>query len=109
MKRVKDHRYLYRRGEQFYFRRKVCAYTGARVNEITQLRGEDVSEVNGIWTVHITPEAGSVKTGEARSVPLHPHLIELGLVEVLSGTKGPIFYDPVRHRGGKSVNPPDRQ
>ena len=26
----------------------------------------------------ITPEAGTVKTKEARGVPLHPHLVELG-------------------------------
>ena len=58
----------------------LCAYTGARVNEITQLRGQDVVERDGYWCVSITPEAGSQKQGMARLVPLHDHLIEQGFV-----------------------------
>jgi len=54
----------------------ICAYTGARVNEITQLRSEDVALIDGIWTIHITPEAGPVKTSAARTVALHPHVVE---------------------------------
>lgn len=58
----------------------LCAYTGARVNEITQLRGQDVVERDGYWCVSITPDAGSQKQGMARLVPLHEHLIEQGFV-----------------------------
>lgn len=29
----------------------ICAYTGARVNEITQLRKEDFTERDGIWCI----------------------------------------------------------
>lgn len=29
----------------------LCAYTGARVNEMTQLRGQDVQQIEGIWTI----------------------------------------------------------
>lgn len=39
----------------------ICAYTGARVAEITQLRGQDFQEQDGIWLFQITPEAGAVK------------------------------------------------
>jgi integrase len=59
----------------------LCAYTGARVNEITQLRGRDVLRLEGYWCVHITPDAGGQKLGAARIVPLHEHLIEQGFVE----------------------------
>jgi integrase len=38
----------------------LCAYTGARVGEITQLRQEDVIERGGIHALKITPEAGTV-------------------------------------------------
>lgn len=77
----------------------LCAYTGARVNELTQLRKEDVFEEDGIWAIRITPEAGGVKNNEAREVPLHPHLIEQGFVELVDKLKpGPIFYDPTRQR-----------
>ncbi|RZJ45942.1 MAG: hypothetical protein EON86_00335 [Brevundimonas sp.] len=84
----------------------VCAYTGARVNEITQLRAEDVHEEDGIWSIKITPDAGSVKTKEARTVPLHSHLIEQGFVRVaLERKSGPLFYNPAAGRGGSSKNP----
>lgn len=73
----------------------LCAYTGARVNEITQLRKEDVQEIEGVWTVRITPEAGGVKSNEARTVPIHEHLIEQGfLVAIKDKSEGPLFYRP---------------
>jgi integrase len=59
----------------------ICAYTGARVNEITQIRAKDVIKVDGIWCVRITSEAGTEKTQTARLVPLHDHLIEQGFIE----------------------------
>lgn len=83
----------------------ICAYTGARVNEITQLRAEDVFKVRGIWVIRITPEAGSTKSHQARTVALHQHLIEQGFPAVVAGRKGPLFYDPERYRGGSSGNP----
>lgn len=77
----------------------LCAYTGARVNELSQLRGEDVTQIDGIWSIRITPEAGTVKTKEARIVPLHPHLIEQGFPAAITGRgAGPIFYDASRRR-----------
>ena len=83
----------------------ICAYTGARVNEITQLRAEDIQLIDSIWAIHITPEAGSVKTGEARTVALHPHIMEQGFLDAIHGREGPLFYDPRRRRGGKDGNP----
>lgn len=84
----------------------LCAYTGARVNEMTQLRGEDVFEEDGIWVVRITPEAGSTKTNDYRLVPLHPHLIEQGFVTFAQANgRGPLFYSKARQRGGSGQNP----
>jgi len=84
----------------------LCAYTGARVNEITQLRAQDVAEVDGVWTIRITPEAGGVKNNEARIVPLHPDLVEQGFLEVVRAKgEGPLFYDPARSHGGRDGNP----
>jgi integrase len=84
----------------------LCAYTGARVGEMTQLRKQDVAFDDGVWTVRITPEAGTVKTGKARVVPLHSHLIEQGFLEMVKAAKdGPLFYDPSAHRGGTDGNP----
>lgn len=50
----------------------MMAYTGARSGEITQLRACDVEERSGVGVVvKITPEAGTVKTGKVRVVPIH--------------------------------------
>jgi integrase len=85
----------------------VCAYTGARVNEITQLRACDVDEVDGIPCIRITPEAGTVKTQKKRTVPLHRHLVEMGFVEWARQKKGntPLFYSVARQRKKDRKNP----
>ncbi len=78
----------------------LCAYTGARAGEMTQLRGSDVFEKEGIWAIKISPEAGTVKTRKPRTVPLHGHLIEQGFVAfVKSSGKGPLFYNESAKRG----------
>jgi integrase len=70
----------------------IAAYTGARIAEILQLRREDVLEESGHTVFRITPEAGSVKSGQFRIVPIHPHLIELGLLAfVEASSDGPLF------------------
>jgi integrase len=61
----------------------ICAYTGARVGEIAQLRKRDFIKEDGCWVIKITPDAGTVKTKEYREVPIHEHLIEKGLLEVI--------------------------
>lgn len=82
----------------------VLCYTGARVAEITQLRKEDVQEVDGIPFIRITPEAGSVKTGQYRDVPLHPHLVEMGFLDfVRTSPDGPLFYDANAKRRGTGI------
>ncbi len=86
----------------------LCAYTGARVGEITQLRGVDVAKQEGVDVINITPEAGTVKTGRGRTVPLHDHLIAQGfLTFVASRRSGPFFYNAVKGepRLGAATNP----
>ena len=48
----------------------LCAYTGARLGEMVQLRKQDVRRQGGLWVVTITPEAGTVKDKKAREVML---------------------------------------
>lgn len=87
----------------------LCAYSGARVAEICQLRAEDIVEIDGIWCLKIDPKAGSIKTaGSERAVPLHPALIETGFL-TFAGTikKGPLFAklpaDRFGSRGGNGT------
>lgn len=71
----------------------LCAFTGARIAEITQLRKEDFRMEGDIPVMRITPAAGSVKAGDFRDVPLHPQLVELGLLDfVRESSDGPLFY-----------------
>lgn len=65
----------------------LCAYTGARVGEMAQIRKEDVFKEDGHWVVRITPDAGPVKTKEARTIPLHAHLLEEGFLSFAQGSK----------------------
>lgn len=83
----------------------LCAYTGARVGEIAQLRREDVRQVGGLWIIHITPEAGTTKSGRPRDVVLHRHLIRMGFHEVVGREPaGHLFFD-VGTRKGASTDP----
>ncbi|MCX5580274.1 DUF6538 domain-containing protein [Kaistia terrae] len=71
----------------------LCAFTGARIAEICQLRQEDFSERDGVPVIRINPEAGSVKSGHYRDIPLHPQLVELGLLAFVAASKaGPLFH-----------------
>ncbi|MFO6446753.1 DUF6538 domain-containing protein [Erythrobacter sp. NE805] len=77
----------------------ICAYSGARVGEVTQMRGCDVFERDGCLVMRITPEAGSVKNGKMRLVPVHEDLRAQGfLLAVKSAGDGPLFYDPNEKR-----------
>jgi integrase len=73
----------------------LCAYSGARAGEIAQLRGKDIHRHDGIWVMRLTPEAGTIKNRQPRSVPIHEHLVELGFIEFAQSCgNGPLFYKP---------------
>jgi integrase len=70
----------------------LCAHTGARVSEMTQLRREDVRKAGDICIVRISPDAGTVKTGLYRDVPLHKQIVDLGFVDFVNAApSGPLF------------------
>nr|WP_254443476.1 tyrosine-type recombinase/integrase [Ruegeria atlantica] len=72
----------------------ICAYTGARAGEVAQLRKQDLRNDGDIHWLLITPDAGSVKARRYRTVPIHPHLFEIGLVDFInSAGEGYLFHD----------------
>jgi integrase len=78
----------------------LAAYSGARIGELTQLRQEDVQEQDGIHFVRLTPDAGTIKTGSYKDVPLHPHLVELGFLDfVRASGPGPLFFRELDRTG----------
>jgi integrase len=74
----------------------LCAFTGARVSEITALNKESFRVEGGVHTVRIF---GS-KTSEYRDVPLHPQLAAIGLTEfVTEAEPGPLFHGQKDQKG----------
>lgn len=71
----------------------LCAYSGARVSEIIQLRKKDFrNDPEHGWVMQLTPEAGSIKTNKFCDVPVHEHLIASGFIEFVNSAKaGPLF------------------
>ncbi|MBL3826562.1 MULTISPECIES: site-specific integrase [unclassified Marinobacter] len=66
----------------------IGLFTGARLNEICQLRIEDVMMVDGIHCFNITAEAGRLKTSASeRYVPIHSRLITLGLLDYVKSQR----------------------
>jgi len=80
----------------------VCAYTGARIAEICQLRSEDIRQIDGIWCIAFAAEAGSLKNvNSERVVPVHSALREEGFLKFAASIKkGPLFVDLAPDRFG---------
>lgn len=81
--------------EPLYWLFVVMLFTGARPREVCQLNPQvDFGQVDEVWYIDLdekTP-AGvgvkkSIKTGEARRVPLHAELVRLGFAEYLQQAK----------------------
>ncbi|GMA76579.1 hypothetical protein GCM10025880_29960 [Methylorubrum aminovorans] len=81
----------------------VCAYSGARLSEVCQLRVEDFSEIDCVVVKRFDAEAGSLKNiGSERTVPLHSALIAAGLLDYVRGRGvGPLFPDLPPDKFGK--------
>lgn len=92
------HQFLADKNNQHqYWLPTIGLFTGARVNEICQLNPQtDIvqEKESGIWYFWITKETEadprirkSVKTSEARTVPIHHKLIEFGFLEYVERVK----------------------
>ena len=82
----------------------LCAYSGARVNELTSLHPDDIAPLTkGISCMMIKPSLE--KTAQWRVVPIHSHVLEQDFMDYVQERKKlnkPLFYDPDRSRGDKS-------
>lgn len=87
----------------------LCAYSGARLAEVCQLRVKGILQIDGIWCMKFDPEAGALKTRSSeRAVPLHPAVIECGFLDFVANIKtGPQFAhlspDKFGSRGGNGT------
>ncbi len=74
-------------------------YTGARVEELARLRDADFRETAGMWVMDLVGVKirGRSKEGSSnRTVPVHPHLVALGLLDHIAS---------IRAAGGGSLWP----
>lgn len=72
-------------GEAAFWLPLIALFTGARLNEIGQLRPGDVKQEEGIWHVVFTDEGEGMQLKEGaknrRRVPVHPELTKLGFLD----------------------------
>jgi len=89
----------------------LLAFTGARLQEVTQLMKEDVREEGAIWFIFVTNEGDgqAVKNSSSkRRIPLHPALISEGFIEYVrklsagSGVFADITPDRFGAKGGNA-------
>lgn len=87
----------------------IASLTGARREEIAGLKQGDLQTIDGIPALHIRASANrGLKTlSSARVLPLHPQLVDLGLLDhealmaKLPRNQGDLFHDLRRKSGGK--------
>lgn len=83
----------------------ILYYSGARVEEIAQLRRGDIVEEDGIPCFRLAMGEGqSIKMGNLRQFPIHSHLIELGFLDFVQSQTYQLFVDKSEVNGKYSYN-----
>ncbi|WP_137167559.1 site-specific integrase [Salinimonas lutimaris] len=94
-------------GQGCYWVPLLCRYTGARVNEIAQLRSEDVCvSDSGIHYLYIREGKNqSVKSeSSVREIPLPAHILELGFLDYVSHQQEWLFPElPTNKYGNRGL------
>ena len=84
----------------------ICAYSGARIQEVCWLGKHDVWCEGGIWVMRFP----MTKDGHARTVPLHDALIEEGLLDFWrQAPDGFLFVGDRAQKPGASRSPPEQR
>ena len=73
----------------------IAYMTGMRLEEIGQLTKDDIKRQDEIWFFNLdhAPHKGQVLKNESsrRQIPIHPRLIELGFLDLVSSSNGRLF------------------
>lgn len=93
--------------EHDYWVTLIGIYTGARMQEITQLYVDDIKKVDGVWVISINDDKEFQKLKNEtsrREIPIHSKLIELGLIKYKRKIKeGFLFPDlSYEHKGDRN-------
>jgi integrase len=67
----------------------IGMYSGMRLNEICQLYVSDIINFDGLWCFSVNADKDKRLKNDAseRVIPIHPKLIELGLIKYVEGLK----------------------
>ncbi|SEQ12669.1 Site-specific recombinase XerD [Rosenbergiella nectarea] len=92
-------------GAMAYWIPIILYYSGARVEEIAQLRRGDIVEEDGIPCFRLAMGEGqSIKMGNLRQFPIHSHLIEMGFLDFVQSQTYQLFVDKSEVNGKYSYN-----
>ncbi|MEX5390585.1 site-specific integrase [Enterobacter cloacae] len=76
----------------YYWMPLLALFTGARVNELAQLRLDDIQEDDGIYFFNLDVDGETDKklknANARREIPIHSMLIKLGLIEYVKALRG---------------------
>ncbi len=81
----------------------IACFTGMRQSEIAQLDGDDIIQINDTWCIDVNDRGDKrLKNSNAkRIVPLHPMLLNAGLVEFAENRHGLKLFADVKPYSGK--------
>jgi integrase len=81
----------------------IAAFTGARLEEIAQLRAEDIKQTDGIWHFDLCANGNGKTTAATRKAPLHSVLVDAGLLRYRDTLpKDGMLFPGLRARGSKA-------
>lgn len=90
---------------------RIMAFTGCRMGEAARLERRDVRQVEGLWVFDINsdhPEKRVKTENSLRLIPVHPRLVELGLLDfVRSSPEGFLFPRRIRYVDDPKRSPVD--
>jgi len=84
-----DYREDKHRASYMFWTPYIALYSGCRLEEICQLHLEDIRQEGGVWVFDINDkhEKRLKNQSSRRLVPIHPHLIQLGLLNHVEALK----------------------
>jgi integrase len=82
----------------------IAAYTGARREEVAQLKASDIKKTDGIWYFEFCEDGNGKTKAATRTVPLHHALIDAGLLRYRDKLpKGSLLFPGLRDRTGRGL------
>lgn len=93
--------------DSLYWLPLIALYSGARMQEICQLYVSDLKNIDGVWVFDFNAEGEDklLKSASSRrKTPIHPKLIEMGLLGKLKQNEKRLFPDLVKATDGTYSN-----